>query len=259
MQAPILIINLDRSPERMKRCEAQLATVGLDFERIPAVDGACLSAQDICEVYPEPLAGYWKRLRPAEVACYLSHLRALRRLIELQAPCGLILEDDFDLAPDFAHHFAALMPQAIAHDQIRLEGSARGGRLLRKMGGPLRLVRYPHPLTRALAILWSRAGANRFLEQALPLRRPIDVQFKHWWENDLDIAYTYPPLVRPHDQSSALSTIGDRRTRGPTERLRRLGYNLSFGVRALIEAQGQRILDTRVAEPRRHKPLVIPS
>ncbi len=43
----VVVINLDRSPERLAEFGAEAARCGLDFERLPAIDGRLLADRDI--------------------------------------------------------------------------------------------------------------------------------------------------------------------------------------------------------------------
>jgi GR25 family glycosyltransferase involved in LPS biosynthesis len=80
-----LYVNLDRSTERRRRLEEQLAKFNLSgrYSRFEAVDGLKTAAR----------AG----LRPAEVACFHSHYRALMKGRESGLPVH-ILEDDILLS-----------------------------------------------------------------------------------------------------------------------------------------------------------------
>ncbi len=228
---PILLINLASSRGRLQRCAEQLTRCGLSFERIEAVDGRKLHQEDLEEVHPTGTPGYFMPLKSTEIGCYLSHVRALQRMIELDLDHALIMEDDFELGPNFAErlgHVVAALGEN--HDQVRLEGEFGHYLLERKLPNGDCLVRYQHPLTRALAILWTRRGARKFLQVAHPIRRPVDVQFKHWWEGDLQISYVLPELVRVHEPSASLSTIGKRKAKGLVTRLRRLHYCLQFSL-----------------------------
>ena len=91
----VLVINLDRSPERLVSTMAELARVGLTATRIPAVDGRLLELDA-----DGNLPGYKKRGRAKEhyyrgtAGCYYSHIRALEEALRAnQWPC-LIVEDD---------------------------------------------------------------------------------------------------------------------------------------------------------------------
>lgn len=85
----ILVINLDRSPDRLAFMAAQLDRLGLAFTRSPAVDGATIPAEEfdrLSRTYMRPLS------RP-ELGCLLSHASAWRHCVETGRP-ALVLEDD---------------------------------------------------------------------------------------------------------------------------------------------------------------------
>jgi GR25 family glycosyltransferase involved in LPS biosynthesis len=70
-------INLDRSAERRRKLDANLASLGLAplYERLPAVDARAVGIQP------------WE-------ACYRSHIKALERGVESGAPVIHVIEDD---------------------------------------------------------------------------------------------------------------------------------------------------------------------
>jgi glycosyl transferase family 25 len=85
----VLVINLNRSPERLAFMAAQLGRLGLAFVRSSAVDGAAIPAKEfdrLSRTYMRPLS------RP-ELGCLLSHASAWRHCVETGRP-ALILEDD---------------------------------------------------------------------------------------------------------------------------------------------------------------------
>ena len=91
----ILVINLDRSPDRLAFQEAQFRLLGLAFTRVPAFDGAALSE----EVY-QRYAHRWQRpISRSEVGCLLSHHACWRHVVATGRN-ALILEDDIVLAPE---------------------------------------------------------------------------------------------------------------------------------------------------------------
>src|ERR1035437_3296376 len=85
-----LVINLDRSPDRLAGATRHLQGLGLNFLRVPGVDGVAL---------PEPLPGidrdlfrtcHGRELRGTDAGCYLSHLRALSRFLATGHRYGVI-------------------------------------------------------------------------------------------------------------------------------------------------------------------------
>jgi glycosyl transferase, family 25 len=67
----ILLINLDRCPQRLAWMASVLAERGLTFERVRAVDWQALSAQEIDEHRIE--RHRLGPLPPGDIACFLSH------------------------------------------------------------------------------------------------------------------------------------------------------------------------------------------
>lgn len=90
------IINLDRSSERLKRMGRRFALLELDFERVPAVDGASLSPEDISEIY-QPILNA-PALTKGEIGCFLSHRRCWTQIASGPDAFGCIFEDDVILS-----------------------------------------------------------------------------------------------------------------------------------------------------------------
>ncbi|NBP86135.1 MAG: hypothetical protein EBU54_13445, partial [Mycobacteriaceae bacterium] len=95
---PVFYINLDRRPDRRAHMEAQFGRYGCaNYSRIPATDGEAAAAA----VVAAPPGLRW-----AEVACTVSHLRAIQEWLcrpasgppgSLAADAALICEDDLSL------------------------------------------------------------------------------------------------------------------------------------------------------------------
>jgi len=90
-----LYINMDRSADRRQRLEAELARIGLRYQRLAASDGRALAPDK-----PSREA--------AEFGCYLSHCRALEIAAADDKPTH-VLEDDAKLSS----HVPAVIRAAI--------------------------------------------------------------------------------------------------------------------------------------------------
>ncbi len=84
-----LVINLARSRERMDFQTDQLAGLGIDFERVEAIDAVALDA----DTYQTKAYDWERPLRDTEVACCLSHTKAWQIVVNSNRP-HLVLEDD---------------------------------------------------------------------------------------------------------------------------------------------------------------------
>lgn len=109
MQA--FVINLDRSQDRWRHIEAQLHRMRPDrracCHRMPAVDGKDADIlQKFCDREPWAecvRAAFVERDNPARsgnLACALSHVKAMRTIMALGLDCGVVIEDDTLIEPD---------------------------------------------------------------------------------------------------------------------------------------------------------------
>lgn len=77
------LINLDSRPDRLETSTKQLRNLGIDFQRISAIDGKDLPSN--------------RFLTPNVLACWQSHLLAYKNFLGTNAQYALILEDDFEI------------------------------------------------------------------------------------------------------------------------------------------------------------------
>ncbi len=84
---PVLVINLDRRPDRWAAVTGNLSALGIVPERIGATD-----ADWVMGAIPDDLS-------LSQAACRESHFAALDAFLQTGAPAALILEDDAELAP----------------------------------------------------------------------------------------------------------------------------------------------------------------
>ncbi|WP_051355327.1 glycosyltransferase family 25 protein [Mesorhizobium erdmanii] len=86
-----LVINLDRSPDRLVHMIAEFARIGTAFERIAAVDAR--SHPELAQQPQHPIYGV-RRLLGSEIACLHSHRACWSILACDEARYGAIFEDD---------------------------------------------------------------------------------------------------------------------------------------------------------------------
>lgn len=96
------VINLKDSTNRLSEISNKLKHFGLEYKRIDAVDGRRSASTDFPEYNSKrSVDRHGRELTGGEVACYLSHVRALLEFIDSDARQVLILEDDASFVTDF--------------------------------------------------------------------------------------------------------------------------------------------------------------
>lgn len=217
-----LLINLAESKERLSKINCRLAELGLNFERIEAINGKLLSQEtkDLL-TYPfnhfESKVRFTRELTDGEIGCFLSHRKCWERLLSSNENFALILEDDIEIA-DIAVKYMnndSWIPPSVEICQLSCLEAKQKGRINNKIitiDNFLQLVEpiYPIPLGTQCYII-SRKVAKKALSLSERLPCPVDnFLFSPWFyiSNKHTIWRTTPTLVIP--KQNILSTIGNR-------------------------------------------------
>ena len=223
---PIVFINLSKDAERRERMTAQFAQMGLTASRLPAVWWADLSEAEQRRLFcaPQSHGRYFKPLSNGEKGCYASHLRSWQQLLDSDAPAMVVFEDDVRLLPLLPQALAAIeaLPADGSWDMIKLYGRepekiANQGPLV---AGALQLISYQRVPSFAAGYVISRSGARKMLEARVPFDRPVDVDIRFWFENDLRVYGVYPSVIAL-DDTSEVSSIWAQQA-APTSRLQKM-------------------------------------
>ncbi len=119
----VLLINLDRSPERLNEFRAEAKRCGLTFERLPAIDGQALSEQEIAAVIDPRFV--FHPIKSGLVANYLSHRRAWQMAVDGSDRWTAVFEDDVRLADDINDVLAAIAARDPDAGIVRIETTLR--------------------------------------------------------------------------------------------------------------------------------------
>lgn len=117
------LINLDRSPDRFEFFRNQAQTVGISFERIPAIDGRSLPETTWRSIVDERFE--FQPISVYEVACFLSHKAIWEGMVRDRIAMAAIFEDDAILAPQIADTFRSIENAQVSFDLIKLETTLR--------------------------------------------------------------------------------------------------------------------------------------
>jgi len=214
---PVHVINMAANTTRMARARGELECLGIPFSRFEAVDGRVLSGDEMARVY-DPVANLRRARHPMigpEIGCYLSHVALWERIAAGDAPGGVILEDDFAAAPDFADVLAAIAGDDGSWEIAKLFSARVGQKMLDcrpLVAGRVIGVPYKVPNT-TLGYAIRRDAAARLAACALPVSRPIDEDHKHFWELGLRVALVVPPPLAFGEQGAETGTITGARRR----------------------------------------------
>ncbi len=125
----IIVISLERAKERREKISSQCHNLGLNPLIMDAVDGQKLSLDQLNKKI-HLINGYrfGDQFKPGEIACTMSHIKALEIASDEKWPYLIVLEDDVILAEDFEKRVKFLfkiIPQDWEH--VYLSGIPRLG------------------------------------------------------------------------------------------------------------------------------------
>lgn len=194
---PVFVINLDRSPERLEMVRKSARSLGIDLTRIPAVEGSSLSACDLGQVDEAAFErDHGKRILPGEIGCYLSHLKALRTVVDLSLDHAVIVEDDAAFLPGFESVMNGLVALS-GWDAVKLVNNRTPAFVPHaRLDENLRIGRCAHgPCGSSAAYAVTRRGAQKMLRALGRMRLPYDVALERGWDGGWEVFTTEAPAV----------------------------------------------------------------
>ena len=227
-ELPIFVVNLDGSDDRLSKISTALNAQGGSFTRISAYDGRKANQNDIPEYDFAGCRNYIGRdLNRGEIGCYFSHIFAAKQFLATGAKFGLVLEDDAELSTNAIALVKTLVAQQtkapkkwflchLADPKMKFLSAIETF----AVNDDRRTLYRAHyfPMT-ATALLWSRTGAQEFLNTCLPMQCPVDNFMRKWLiTNDCGIA-VQPPIFSTTGASSEIDRVANVNTRNKEKRV----------------------------------------
>jgi glycosyl transferase family 25 len=211
---PVVYINLDDALQRRQRLVMQFEKMGIQAERLEAVRWSHLGPQEQARLYSGVLnkKQYHTELVGGEKGCYASHIQAWKMLLDSEHDVMVVLEDDVQLSEHFRSVITALVNLDMAWDMVKLIGRTKEKvQAKRGLCEGFELIDYARVPSYTAGYVLSREGAQKMLQSRVPFGRPIDVDLRFWWENDMRILGVWPAVLTL-DETSDISTIAGRKT-----------------------------------------------
>lgn len=195
------VINLDRAPERWTHIEESFAKTPFGLRRVPAVDGKAITLPDKDFAGEKFRRCHGRGINLFEIACYWSHIKALRAFLETDEEHALICEDDIVLEPSFSAVVTAALLYARDWNVLRLTGLAEGRPFkVRPLTEGYFLCVHTGRLKGAGAYLVDRKAAKALAAGLMPMWLPYDHAMDREWFFGLHAAAVTPFPVSQVDR-----------------------------------------------------------
>jgi len=220
----IFVVNLKRSKDRKASMERQLECLGFPYSFIEAVDGKALTDEDLRRldlgIYPPWPSFNARRLSRAEIGCILSHLSIYQRIIDECIDLACILEDDAVFKDNIRNTLIRVIEQ-LEHSDIELlmlghfirypfDRLRRPAFFSKKNRDSIdyRIASPIEPPMGSHAYIIKRSAAIKLLEQAYPLRMPMDKLTGNSAAIGVQLRILIPPYIM-QGRKLFTSTISD--------------------------------------------------
>ncbi|MDH0382567.1 glycosyltransferase family 25 protein [Comamonas aquatica] len=240
MPLPIYFINLERDVERRRLLESQFQELSLPGSRLDAVWWDQLSPKEQAQLYSPQLnrQQFFKPLRNGEKGCYASHLKAWQALLDSSAQAMVILEDDVRILPGFTAALDQIEQLPASWDMIKLlSRPVEKIRAARPLIPGHQLIQYQRVPSWTAGYVVSRTGAEKLLRSRMPFGRPVDVDIRFWFENDLRVFGVYPSLLALDELSDISSIWTERETLTTAQRLHKFVMKVRLTLGNLLARQ----------------------
>lgn len=233
MKVETYLINLDGSNDRLDNATKQLKKQNFQFVRFPAYDGRGKPLSDFKEyddVKANQIMG--RSLISSELGCYLSHVGCVEKFLKTDADYLIVLEDDLKMVDDFKDTIQGILSYLDTHQDLDwyvVNLAAKKNKLSKTItviNGYALVHAYYFPI-RAIGLIWSRAGAEEFIQQCFPMNVPVDNLIQSWLCHNGKGLSVWLPLLCPSgldsDIDGATATQGKKRN---AKEARSLSYSL---------------------------------
>lgn len=192
----IYFINLDKSKDRFQKINNQCDKYSLSCNRIIAIDGKTFPKDDYIKYIKRPT------MKDNSIACFLSHIKALKTFLGTYQNYAIILEDDVDIHPELLDYLKKiefdLEKENEDFDIIFLGGTRVCGKYFTdNLLKPVQ--KHKNCNAGAFAYMISKRGAQKIIDKFEKdgIYKMYDHQIRDYFPN-MKVLYTNPPLVE-HD------------------------------------------------------------
>jgi glycosyl transferase family 25 len=231
----VFVISLATSLDRRERVANKLGERKIEFQFIDACDGR-LGLHPYLKNYDEKsfVVNRRRKAAPGELGCYVSHLLAWEKCVELNEPI-VVMEDDFELTGDFEAGIAYLEKFVDKLAFVRLEPLEKQFFLTSRKDPDFTLVKQLNVGMCATGYVITPHGAKELLKNGMPIKMPVDLYLKYTLMHNQLIHALVPHLVYPTHADSIIGIDArNYREKGALLALKRFAYKTMYAVGNLL-------------------------
>ena len=205
------IINLDRSPDRLKDMTEKCKKANLNFERFPAYDGSKLNLNKMID---DKILVKENNMMIGAIGCSMSHLNLWKQSIDRGDEIVLVLEDDCIIPENFWEKFNIYYKQLPSNWDLFYLGASNinGKKISDNILTPNKnIVSTSTENTGMYAMLIKKKLLKVLYDNVIPIRDNIDQTVKNDVFNKINVYIANPPIItHDNDVDSMRRIISNR-------------------------------------------------
>lgn len=231
----VFVISLASSVARRASVSKKLGDKGIAFDFIDAVDGRVGDHPYLKNYDPQRfMINRRRHAAPGELGCYVSHLLAWEKSVELNEPI-VVLEDDFELTDQFKEGIAYLAQFTDKLAFVRLEPLEKQFFITSRSDPEFTLVKQLNVGMCATGYVITPHGAKALLEHGRRIEAPVDLYLKYTVIHKQLIHALVPHVVYPtHTDSIIGIDARNQREKGALLGLQRFVYKTGYAIGNLV-------------------------
>ncbi len=231
----VVVISLTSSVARRASVSKKLGDRGIAFEFLDAVDGR-ISDHPYLKNYDERsfMVNRRRKAEPGELGCYVSHLLAWEKCVDLNEPI-VVLEDDFELTDNFDAGIAYVEQFADKVALVRLEPLEKRFFITSRKGPDFALVKQLNVGMCTTGYVITPRGARKLLQRGMRIEAPVDLYLKYTFTHNQLIHALVPHVVYPtHDESIIGFDARNRREKGAMLGVKKFAFKTGYAIANLF-------------------------
>lgn len=234
----VLLINLNRAKKRFLQMKTQFEKFGIQYHRIQAIDGKSLIYSNKEFNKKKFRACVGKKINTNEIACYLSHYKAIEFFMKSEKEFALIFEDDVVFNDDLIKIINRLVKIKNRWNFIKFNTARDGGIgniAIKNIFQKYCMYASLFPKTYSGAYLIDRKSGRSLIEKLLPMSVPFDHEMIKFWKYNIRQYSIFPSPVKVKYEDSFIGGYGKHSNKFPFyKRISVLFYRILTQVYRII-------------------------
>lgn len=201
------VINLDRSPDRLKDITENCKKANLNFERFPAYDGSKLNLNKLIN---DNLLIKENKMMIGAIGCSMSHLNLWKQSIDRGDKLVLVLEDDCIIPENFWEKFNKYYKQLPSNWELFYLGASNinGKKISDNILIPNKnIASTSTENTGMYAMLIKKKILKVLYNNVIPIRGNIDQTIKNIVFNKINVYIANPPIITHNNKIDSMRRV----------------------------------------------------